>query len=184
MKHRRAAFAIALALISTPALASTPAPIPLHELYAMARTVAVVEVQEGRVVSAAGETCGARYRGRVLEGAKNAVVGSVVEFGYLPQLKIGAVYLVLLGELDHEPIPGLPEFLARCRSVLPPVATLAHRRGAMEISGDTTALDRRTSWTVRPVKYVIYPLGTRTTVVNGEKQFWFSDLVKRMVEGP
>ena len=169
--------------MATPALASMPAPIPLRELYAMAKIVAVVEVQEGHVVSAAGDACGARYKGRVIEGTKNAVVGSVIEFGYVPQLKVGATYLLLLGELEDEPIPALPEFLARCGSVLPPTAMLGLWRGAMEISGDTTTPDRRASWTVRPVKYVLFPTGTRTTVVDGEKQFWFSDLVKRMMEG-
>jgi hypothetical protein len=182
MKRRRIVVAVVGTLIGLPVLASMPAPIPLRELYEMAETVAVVEVLEGRVVSAGGDTCGARYKGRVVEGTKNATAGTTIEFGYLPQLKVGGAYLLLLGPLDNEPIPGLPEFLARCRSVLPSSAMLAHRRGAMEISGDTSAPDRRASWTVRPVKYVIYPLGTRTTLVDGQKQFWFSDLIKRMSE--
>jgi len=177
------AFAGAVATV-IPALASMPAPIPLRQLYAMARTVAVVEVLEGRVVSAGGDTCGARYRGRVIEATKNTTVGATVDFGYLPQLKVGAAYLVLLGDLSEVPIPELPDFQVRCQAVLPSAAMLAHWRGAMEISGDTSAPEKRASWTVRPAKYVIYPLGTRTTVVDGEKQLWFSDLVKRMSEGP
>jgi hypothetical protein len=53
----------------------------------------------------------------------------------------------------------------------------------MEIEGDTGVADQRTLWTVRPVNHVVYPLGTRTTMVRGEKQLWFTDLVKRITEG-
>ena len=175
-----AAFIAALAVV--PAAASPAFPVPLKELYAQAHTVAAVEVLEGRVVSAGGESCGARYKGRVIESMKNASAGATIEFGYLPQLKVGASYLVLLGDLHDSPIPNFSEFEARCRGALPPAAVVGVWRGAMEIEGDTGAAAKRTSWTVRPANYVVYPLGTRTTMVRGEKQLWFTDLVKRMTE--
>jgi hypothetical protein len=160
--------------------ASMPVPLPLKELYADADTVALVEIVEGHVVTASGETCGARYRGRVIEGAKGAAVGSVVEFGYLPSLKMGSTYLILLEKFANAELPGLPDFKTRCKSVLPQAAISANWRGAMEVEGDTSNLTKRASWTVRPPKYVIFPLGTRTTVVDGEKRYWFADVVGRM----
>jgi hypothetical protein len=182
MKRRVAFAALVAALAGVSATASPAFPIPLKKLYAEAQTVAAVEVLEGRVVSAGGETCGARYKGRVIESMKNASAGTTIEFGYLPQLKVGASYLVLLGELRDSPMPNFSTFEARCRDALPPATIVALWRGAMEIEGDTTVADKRTSWTVRSVNYVVYPLGTRTTTVRGEKQLWFADLVRRMTD--
>ena len=180
MNRRAVATALVAALAVMPAVASPAFPIPLKELYAQAHTVAAVEVLEGRVVSVGGESCGARYKGRVVESMKNASAGATIEFGYLPQLKVGASYLVLLGELRDSAIPNFTEFEARCSGALPPATVVGVWRGAMEIEGGTGAAEKRTSWTVRPVNYVVYPLGTRTTMVRGEKQLWFTDLVKRM----
>lgn len=182
MKRRATIFALVAVAAGVPALASTPLETPLKMLYADAQTVVAVEVLEGRVVAAGGDTCGARYKGRVIEAMKNSSPGAVVEFGYLTQLKVGASYLVLLGELRDAPMAGLPDFEARCKSALPPATIMSNWRGVMEIDGDTSVAEKRASWTVRAVSYVIYPLGTRTTLVRGEKQFWFTDLVKRMTE--
>jgi hypothetical protein len=99
MKLRAVAIALGAALAVVPAAASPAFPIPLKELYAQAKTVAAVEILEGRVVSVGGESCGARYKGRVFESMKHASAGATIEFGYLPQLKVGASYLILLGEL-------------------------------------------------------------------------------------
>jgi hypothetical protein len=160
--------------------ASMPVPIPLKELYREADTVAVVEIVEGRVAVANGETCGARYKGRVVDAAKGASPGAVLEFGFLPSLKVGNAYLVLLGKFENIEVPGLPDFKTRCSSVLPTAAILALWRGALEIEGDTSNLAKRGAWTVRPPKDLVIPLGTRSTIVNGEKQYWFADLVGRM----
>ncbi|QPF71694.1 hypothetical protein G8A07_01285 [Roseateles sp. DAIF2] len=158
--------------------------IPLRELYVEAKSVAVVEVVEGRTVSAKGKPCGARYKGRVVHSVKNAAPRAVIEFGYVPSLKIGTPYLLLLGDYIDVPLEAAPEFHARCKSVLPSTAVIAHWRGAMEIVGDTGEPGKRETWTVRPPTHVVFPLGARTTAVHGEKQFWFNDLVKRMAEEP
>lgn len=154
--------------------------IPLQALYAEADTVAVVEVVEGRVVASGGETCGARYKGRVIEGTKGAAAGAVLDFGYLPSLKVGAAYLILLGKFESTELPRLPDFQTRCKSVLPTSAILANWRGVLELEGDTSNSATRASWTVRLPNYAIVPLGTRSTIVNGEKRYWFSDLIGRM----
>lgn len=180
MKFLRAILAPLIAFAASPGWASTPFPIPLKEIYAEADTVAVVEIVEGRLVAAGGESCGARYKGRVIEGTKSATAGAFIEFGYLTSLKLGTAYLVLLGKFEDSPIQGVPDFQTRCKSALPPATILAHWRGVMEIAGDTGTPAKRESWTVHPPKYVIFPLGTRTTAVEGEKQFWFSDLVSRL----
>jgi hypothetical protein len=117
MERRRVVTALAIALTGLPVPASMPLPIPLKELYGAAEAVAVVEVIEGRLVSAGGDMCGARYKGRVLEGIKGAKPGLVVEFGFLPSLKVGGSYLLFLGGYESVYIPGAPDFLARCKSV-------------------------------------------------------------------
>jgi hypothetical protein len=181
MRLRDAVLATAIAVTSSLAMASMPFPIPLKELYAESKSVAVVEVLEGRIVMAGGDTCGARYKGRVVEPVKNATPGAIIEFGYLPSLKMGGAYLVLLGDFNDVSLPQVPDFLERCRAALPSAAIMAHWRGALEVVGDTSKPEKRQTWTVRQPKYVVFPLGTRTTVVEGEKQLWFSDLVKRLV---
>lgn len=179
---RTIAIALAALLIGAglPARASIPVPISLKDIYTDADNVAIVEVVEGRVVNSGGETCGARYKGRVVESVKGATAGEVLEFGYSPFLKVGAAYLILLGKLDSTQVPGVPDLQIRCKSVLPASAILANWRGALEIEGDTSNPAKRASWTVRPPGYVIFPLGTRSTIINGEKQYWLSDLVARM----
>ncbi|MBA4327687.1 MAG: hypothetical protein C0428_05620 [Polaromonas sp.] len=182
MKRRNAITAVATFVAGVRANASIPFPIPLKELYGASKTVAVVEIVEGRVVSAGGEPCGARYTCRVVEGIKGAKPSVLIEFEFLPSLKLGTSYLLFLGGYEGVYIPGAPDFLSRCKSVLPQATTTAHWRGAMEIVGDTSTPKQRDAWTVRPVKHVTFPLGTRTTIVDGEKQLWFADLAQRMVD--
>jgi hypothetical protein len=79
-------------MIANGAMASRERSISLRELYAVSTVAAVVEVLEVRVVAADGETCGARYKGRVMEGMKNATAGQPIEFGFAPSLKIGSKY--------------------------------------------------------------------------------------------
>ncbi|RYG12566.1 MAG: hypothetical protein EON92_07965 [Burkholderiales bacterium] len=160
--------------------ASIAVSIPLKELYLEATTVAVVEVLEGRVVSVGGESCGARYKSRVIEATKNASPGKILEFGYVPDLKVGASYLVLLADYDNVPVERVPEFQARCKRALPAHAMVGHWRGAMEIVGNTNNPTQRSLWTVRPAGSVIYPIGTRSNLVSGEKQLIFTDLMGRM----
>lgn len=100
MSNRVLAALLALTIASS-AVASPEPSIPLRELYAEARIVAVVEVLEGRVVAAGGESCGARYKGRVIEGTKNAAADQLIEFGFTPSLKIGSKYLVLLAAYEN-----------------------------------------------------------------------------------
>ena len=180
MRRRAAIFAVGAGVASPHLLASRPMPIPMVELYAMARTVALVEVVEGRVVSAGGDWCGARYVGRVIEGVKNAKPGALIEFGYVPELKIGAAYLVLLGDFNDAPMERVPDFETRCKAALPTATMVQYWRGAMEVVGDTRSAAKRSTWTVRRVGHVTYPLGTRTVVVDGEKQFVYADLTSRM----
>jgi hypothetical protein len=116
MEFLRAIVGALVVFAASPGWASKPFPIPLKELYAEANTVAVVEIVEGRLVAAGGEPCGARYKGRVIEATKSATAGGFIEFGYLPSLKLGAAYLVLLGKLEDAPIPGVPDFQTRCNS--------------------------------------------------------------------
>ena len=139
-----------------------------------------MQVAEGRVVAAGGDTCGARYRAKVIEGTKNASVGQMLEFGYAPSLKIGGRYLVLLDAYENVRIDQLPDFQARCKGSLPKLALIGLRSGAMEVTGAVDDPEQRTLWTVRREKLVAYPLGTRSTVVDGESQLVYTDLVSRM----
>jgi hypothetical protein len=180
MKRRAALAIVATAFFGTQVRASRPVPLPLVELYAMASTVAVVEVVEGRVVAAEGAWCGARYVGRVIDPSKNAKPGALIDFGYVPELKIGAAYLVLLGGFDYAPMERDPTFLKRCKPVLPPAVMVQYWRGAMEVVGDTRDASKVSTWSVRPADYVKYPLGTRSVVVAGEKHLVYTDLVSRM----
>lgn len=176
--------ALAMLVGSSPALGTSPVSIPIKELYAEAKSVAVVEVVEGDKVSAKGKSCGKRYKGRIIHSVKNATAGAIIEFGYVPSLKVGTPYLVLLGDYAKVPLEAIPDFQARCRSALPSTALIAHWRGAMEVVGDTSDPSKRESWTVRPSTYVVFPLGTRTSAVQGENQFRFDDLAKRMADTP
>lgn len=159
-----------------------PTPVKLSLLYEEAKTVGVFEIIEGRVVSPHGQWCGARYKARAIEGLKNVSAGAVVEVGYLPYLKIGSSYLLVLGDFEAPPpnIKSEEEFRAACKPLLPANTIMGVWRGAMEVEGDTSDQAKRLTWTVRLPGYVDYPLGTRTTHVNGEKHLWFSDLVKRL----
>lgn len=154
--------------------------LPLTDLFAAARTVALVQLVEGRTVKANGQWCGARYVGHVLEGIKNAKEGTRLEFGYVPELKIGAAYLVLLGDLSDAPMEQVPEFQEKCRGALPAQILVQYWRGAMEVAGNIEDLSTRSKWSVRRVGAVKYPLGTRTVVVGDEKMFVYSDLISRM----
>lgn len=170
-------------IIANHAGASTEASISLRELYSISSVVAVVEVLDGRVVDAGGESCGARYKGRVIEGTKNATVGQFIEFGFAPSLKIGSNYFVLLDEYKNVRLERIPDFQSRCKNVLPDLALVGIWRGAMEVTSSAGAPERRDAWTVRPVRRVQYPIGTRGQMVEGERQLVFPDMVNRMKQG-
>jgi hypothetical protein len=171
---------LALAIGSN-AAAWTDVPIPLRQLYAESSTVAVVELLEGRAVVAGGETCGARYKGRVIEGTKNATPGQQLEFGFAPFLKVGAKYFVLLDDYKNVRFDRYPEFQPRCKGVLPGLAIVGIWRGAMEVDSSPA---RRDAWTVRRANLVEYPIGTRSKEVGGERQLVFTDMVTRMKDAP
>ena len=176
--------AVILALLCCLAHASPPVPMKLSELYEEARVVGVFEILEGKMVSPQGQWCGARYKARTIEGLKNISPGAVVDLGYLPYLEIGTSYLLVLGDIEAPPPTIRPEgdFLAQCTQLLPTNTIMGVWRGAMKVEGDTTNLAKRSTWTVRPVGSVNYPLGTRTTQVNGERHLWYSDLAKRLTQ--
>ena len=134
----------------------------MRELYHMSSVVAVVEVLEGRGVTAGGETCGARYKGRGIDGTKNATAGQFIEFGCVPSLKIGSNYFVLLDEFNNVPVERIPDFQSRCRNVLPDLALVGIWRGAMEVTSSAGAPERRDAWTVRSVRRVQYLLAQET----------------------
>lgn len=182
MTHRIVGALLALTIASS-AVASQEVSIPLRELYAVSSVVSVVEILEGRVVAADGKTCGARYKGRVIEGTKNATAGQLIEFGFKPALKIGAKYFVLLDDYENVRIDRLPDFQSRCKSVLPGLSIVGIGRGAMEVTESGDAPSRRDAWTVRREKDVDYPIGTRSKDVFGERQLVFTDMVKRMKDG-
>lgn len=167
------------------AVASIDAPISLRELYRLSHVVAVVEIVDGRVVAAGGDGCGARYSGRVVEGTKNAKPGQLIEFGFRTQLKIGSRYLVLLDQYEDASFDRLPDFQERCRGVLPGLTLAALGRGAMEVIARGAEPASRDSWRVRRERLVEYPIGTRSQLVDGEKQLVFADMVERMKDsGP
>jgi len=170
--------------IGSNAAASPEASIPLRELYAEASIVAVVELLEGHVVAAGGESCGARYKGRVIEGTKNAMPGQQLEFGFATSLKVGAKYFVLLDDYKNVGFDRYPEFQPRCKSVLPGLAVVGIWRGAMEVNSSADDPARRDAWTVRRANLVEYPIGTRSKEVGGERQLVFTDMVTRMKDAP
>lgn len=182
MSNRILAALLALTIASSAAASPEPS-IPLRELYAEARIVAVVEVLEGRVVAAGGESCGARYKGRVIEGTKNAAADQLIEFGFTPSLKIGSKYLVLLAAYENVRLDRYPEFQPRCKSSLPDLATVGIWRGAMEVTTSASDPTRRDAWTVRRANLVEYPIGTRSKEVDGGRQLVFTDMVTRMKDG-
>ena len=71
-------------VIATRTVASTEVSIPLRELYHMSSVVAVVEVLEGRVVTAGGETCGARYKGEGSTAQRMQLPASSLSLGVCP----------------------------------------------------------------------------------------------------
>jgi len=182
MTHQILGTLLALTIASSAAASPEPS-IPLRELYAEARLVAVVEVLEGQVVAAGGESCGERYRGRVIEGTKNATAGQLIEFGFAPSLKIGSKYFVLLDAYENVRFDRYPEFQPRCKSVLPNLAMIGIWRGAMEVTTHASDPTRRDAWTVRRANLVEYPIGTRSKEVDGVRQLVFTDMVAKMKDG-
>jgi hypothetical protein len=175
------ALGVVLSLIlATNALAYQEMQVSLRELYSISSVVAVVEVLDGRVVAAGGQSCGARYRGKVIEATKNASVGQLVEFGFAPFLKIGSKYFVLLDGYENVRIDLFPDFQPRCQGVLPGLSLVGLGRGAMEVTSSVENPSRRESWTIKRANHVDYPIGTRSTLVNGERQLVFTDMVARM----
>ncbi len=171
-------------VIASSAAASPELSIPLRELYARSSIVAVVELLEGRTVAAGGESCGARYKGRVIEGAKNATPGQQLEFGFATSLKVGAKYFVLLDDYQNVRFDRYPEFQSRCKGVLPGLAIVGIWRGAMEVNASADDPARRGAWPVRRANLVEYPIGTRSKEVDGERQLVFTDMVTRMKDIP
>lgn len=182
MTHQILGALLALTIAGS-AVASPEPSIPLRELYAEAHIVAVVEVLEGQVVAAGGDSCGERYKGRVIEGIKNAASGQLIEFGFAPSLKIGSKYFVLLDAYEHVKFDRHPGFQPRCKSVLPNLAMVGIWRGAMEVTTSTSDPTRRDAWTVRRANLVEYPIGTRSQEVDGGRQLVFTDMVARMKVG-
>lgn len=174
-------FVCLLGLITaTSVSASIDAPIPLRVLYEQSKVVAVVEILEGHVVHAGGGDCGARYKGRVIDNTKNAATNQLIEFGFVPSLKVGARYLVLLDDYENVPLERMADFQPRCRSVLPGLALVGQWRGAMEVTASAEDPSRKESWTVKRVNLVEYPLATRSRLVDGERQLVYTDMVARM----
>ncbi|MBH9577613.1 hypothetical protein [Inhella proteolytica] len=182
MTHRILGALLAL-VIAASAVASRETSISLRELFAVSSVVGVVEILDGRVVAAGADTCGARYKGRVLEGTKNATAGQLIEFGFAPGLKIGTKYFVLLDEYRNVRFDRFPDFQTRCKSVLPDLAMVGIWRGAMEVVASGDDPSRREGWTVRRVNLVDYPIGTRSKDVDGERQLVFIDMLARMKNG-
>lgn len=180
MTRRRMAGALALLCVGSPARATMQASMRIEELFAEAYAVGVVKVLEAREVSAGGQPCGARYRGRVEGVIKNTTDGALFEFGYVPFLKVGASYLLFLRRYADVPVETAPAFAARCESVLPSAAIVGQWRGAMEVAGDTSSPGQRDRWLIRPPRLVVFPPATRSTLVNGQKHLYLGDLLKRM----
>ncbi len=111
---------------------------------------------------------------------KNTAEGALFEFGYVPFLKVGASYLLFLSRYADVPVEAIPTFAARCESALPSAAIVGHWRGAMEIAGDTSQPAQQDRWLVRPPRLLVLPPATRSTLVNGQKHLYLSDLLKRM----
>jgi hypothetical protein len=179
----RVVIALLTLFLATGAVAFIEAPISLRELYGVSSVIAVVEVIDGRVVDAGGDTCGARYRARVIEGTKNAKAGQLIDFGFRPHLKIGARYFVLLHEFKYVESYRFPDFQGRCKAALPDLALAGFGRGAMEVAASSGEPMRRETWTVRRERFIEYPIGTRSKPVDGETQLVFTDMVKRMKDG-
>ncbi|MBB3197370.1 hypothetical protein [Roseateles terrae] len=180
---RRFLAALISLFVTTGASASIDAPISLRELYRISSVVAVVEVVEGREVSAGDNTCGARYRARVIKAIKHSMAGQLLDFGFKADLKPGASYLVLLEQYQDAQLERFPGFQERCRSVLPALALAALGRGVMEVTAPVEYWDRPDMWTVRRERLILHPIGTRSRRVDGERQLVLSDLVTRMAEG-
>lgn len=175
---------------SLPAYASYPATIPLSELLVEANNVALVEIHEGKTLGTDSEPCGARYKARVVEGIKNAQVGQSIELGYHLNLKIGARYLVFLAAspanadayLSRSGVDGdrAASFFRMCGQLWAPATIMHFGSGALEVFEDFRDYRKRELWTVQIKSYVRAPLATRTSVVDGQKRWMYSDLVDRM----
>ncbi|WP_457420374.1 hypothetical protein [Roseateles sp. P5_E7] len=116
----------------------------------------------------------------MIEGIKSATAGQLIEFGFATSLKIGSRYFVLLDDYTNVPLERIPEFQRRCKSALPGLALAGIWRGAMEVTSSIGEPMRRDAWTVKRANLVDYPIGTRSKLVDGERQLVFTDMVARM----
>lgn len=175
---------------SLPAYASYPATVSLSELLGEANSVALVEIQEGKTLGTDAEPCGARYKARVVEGMKNVEAGRSIELGFYSHLKVGARYLMFLetsptnadAYLSRSGLDGdrAANLFRKCGQLWAPTTIMHFGSGALEVFEDSRDYRNRALWTVQIRPYVRAPIATRTSVVDGQKRWMYSDLVDRM----
>jgi hypothetical protein len=106
--------------------------------------VARIEIERAeQVATPAGQSCGTRYRAKVVEGFKGIPTGGHIEFGYSSGRAVGAQYFVFLrataglapasAASGRTLMTGPVPYIADCRDLLPPYVETAEGMGTIPI---------------------------------------------------
>ena len=158
-------FGIVVALLFSLSVGATTLPkIPVAELFKEADMVAIVQVVDGQVLGELEESCGAKYKARVIRGFKGAETGYIY-FGHFHGYEIGGRYLLFLTKPDRDYRPLMStnsrameaekEYLEKCSNVRTANRVMHSGNGALKImwTGEYKYKDA----VAVPNRYVAFP---------------------------
>ena len=145
--------------------ATTLPQIKIEELFKKADVVALVDIKMGETIDIVEGSCGAVYRGRVIEGFKGAKKDQKIEFGPYHGYKIGIKYLLFLNKPERvfEPMSSTnsrseaarQEYLLKCSNKLKGLRIMHSGIGALKIEF-TSKYDYRDA-AIIPKRYISFP---------------------------
>ncbi|MEH6639509.1 MAG: hypothetical protein V7717_09560 [Porticoccaceae bacterium] len=158
-------FRILAALLFSLSVGATTLPkISVAELFNEADMVAIVQVVDGQVLGELEESCGAKYKARVIRGFKGADT-EYIYFGHFHGYEIGGRYLLFLTEpsRDYRPLMSTNsrsveaerEFMEKCSNLLTAKKVMHSGNGALKImwTGEYKYKDA----VAVPNRYVAFP---------------------------
>lgn len=175
---------VAALLFSLGVGATTLLQVPVSELFKEADTVAIVQVVDGQALGELEESCGAKYKARIIRRFKGAD-SEYVHFGHYHGYEIGGRYLLFLTkpDRDYRPLTSTntrameaeKEYLEKCSSVLTANRVMHSGNGALKIMR-TDEYKYKEALAV-PNRYVAFPESVPRKAANLGEREEFSDYV-------
>jgi hypothetical protein len=180
----RVLFLIIALIFSSKMTATTLPKLNVEYLFTEADDVVIVEVVSGSMIGELNESCGAKYKARVINRFKGNE-SKYINFGHFHGYEIGSKYLLFLTSPDREfkPISSTNsnsmraenEHLKKCHALLTKNKVMHSGYGAMKVEL-TSKLDYKQSVAI-PSRYVSFPESLDNVPANVGENGEYSDYI-------